>query len=170
VALVQNESCCGTETQDPRDVNLARALEALGRAAEAGAQLVVFGEMYLSGYRTDEWLSKWATVIDPPDRHLQVLLDAARKHRVHVIMGMATFGAVMPGDIYNTALLVGPEGLVGAYRKCHVAAFPYSEGISTERCFYSPGRDLPVFDTPLGRIGIHICYDIAFPEVPRVQA
>jgi predicted amidohydrolase len=170
VALVQNESCCGTETQDPRDVNLARALEALCRAAEAGAQLVVFGEMYLSGYRTDEWLSKWATVIDPPDRHLQVLLDAARKHRVHVIMGMATFGAVMPGDIYNTALLVGPEGLVGAYRKCHVAAFPYSEGISIERCFYSPGQDLPVFDTPLGRIGIHICYDIAFPEVPRVQA
>ena len=39
-----------------------------------------------------------------------------------------------------------------------------------ERCFYSPGKELPVFDTPLGCIGIHICYDITFPEVSRVQA
>src|ERR1700730_10528002 len=170
VALVQSESCLGTETLDPRDANMARALEAIRRAADAGAQLVVFGEMYLSGYRTDEWLSKWATVINPPDRHVQVLMDAAREHGLHVIMGTASFGAVMPGDVYNTALLVGPGGLVGAYRKCHVAAFPYSEGISMERCFYSPGRELPVFDTPLGRIGIHICYDISFPEVARVQA
>ena len=160
----------GTETEDPRDANMERALEAIVHAADAGAQLVVFGEMYLSGYRTDEWLSKWATVINPPDRHVQLLMDAAREHGVHVIMGMGSFGSLMPGDVYNTALLVGPEGLVGAYRKTHVAAFPYSEGISMERCFYSPGRDLPVFDTPLGRLGIHICYDITFPEVARVQA
>jgi predicted amidohydrolase len=76
----------------------------------------------------------------------------------------------MPGDVYNTALIVGPDGVVGAYRKTHVAAFPYSEGVSKERAFYSPGRDLPVFDTPLGRLGIHICYDMSFPEVARVQA
>lgn len=76
----------------------------------------------------------------------------------------------MPGDVYNTAVLFGPRGMIGAYRKAHVAAFPYSEGISMERCFYSPGRELPVFDTDLGRIGIHICYDISFPEVARVQA
>jgi predicted amidohydrolase len=170
VALVQSESRLGTETEDPRDANMERALEAIRRAADAEAQLVVFGEMYLSGYRTDEWLSKWATVIDPPDRHVQLLMDVAKEHGVHVIMGMGSFGSLMPGDVYNTALLVGPEGLVGAYRKSHVAAFPYSEGISMERCFYSPGRELPVFDTPLGRIGIHICYDITFPEVPRVQA
>ncbi|HEV7665510.1 MAG TPA: carbon-nitrogen hydrolase family protein [Chloroflexota bacterium] len=170
VALVQSESRVGTETNDPRDVNMERALEAIHRAADAGAQLVVFGEMYLSGYRTDEWLSRWATVIEPPDRHVQVLLEVARERGVHVIMGLASFGSVMPGDVYNTALLVGPAGAVGAYRKSHVAAFPYSEGISMERCFYSPGRELPVFDTPLGRIGIHICYDISFPEVARVQA
>jgi predicted amidohydrolase len=170
VALVQSESRLGTEFDDPRDANMKRALDAIRDAVSAGAQLVVFGEMYLSGYRTDEWLSKWATVIDPPDRHVQALMDAARAHDVHVIMGMGTFGATMPGDVYNTALLVGPQGVIGAYRKAHVAAFPYREGVAMERCFYSPGRELPVFDTPLGRIGIHICYDITFPEVARVQA
>jgi predicted amidohydrolase len=94
----------------------------------------------------------------------------AAEHGVHIIMGMGTFAAVMPGDVYNTALVVGPDGVVGAYRKTHVAAFPYSEGVSKERAFYSPGRDLPVFDTPLGRLGVHICYDMSFPEVARVQA
>ena len=170
VALVQSRSELGTETHDPRDGNLARALEAIGDAAARGADLVVFGEMYLSGYRTDEWLHRWATVIDPPDEHVRALIAAAGERQVHVIMGMGTFGAAMPGDVYNTALLVGPGGVVGAYRKTHVAAFPYSEGVAMERCFYSPGRELPVFDTPLGRLGIHICYDMSFPEVARVQA
>ncbi len=159
VALMQRKSDLGTETHDPRDSNLERALGDIERAASQGADLVVFGEMYLSGYRTDEWLHKWATVIDPPDRHVEKLVAAAAQHRLHVIMGMGTFGASMPGDVY-----------LGAYRKTHVAAFPYSEGISMERCFYSPGHDLPVFDTPLGRLGIHICYDMSFPEVPRTQA
>ncbi len=169
VALVQSRSDLGTETHDPRDSNMERALDSIKEAAARDAELIVFGEMYLSGYRTDEWLHKWATTIEPPDRHVQMLIDAARERQVHIIMGMGTFGAVMPGDVYNTALLVGPQGVIGAYRKVHVAAFPYSEGIAKERCFYSPGKDLPVFETPLGKIGIHICYDISFPEVARVQ-
>lgn len=170
VALVQSRSDLGTETHDPRDDNMGRALVAIDDAAARGADLVVFGEMYLSGYRTDEWLHRWATVIDPPDAHVQALVAKARDRGVHVIMGMGTFGATMPGDVYNTALLLGPDGVIGAYRKSHVAGFPYSEGVAMERCFYSPGKDLPVFDTPLGRIGIHICYDMSFPEVARVQA
>ena len=170
VALVQRTSDLGTDTHDPRPKNMERALRDIADAAGRGADLIVFGEMYLSGYRTDEWLHKWATVIDPPDQDVRALMEAAGKHRVHVIMGMGTFGATVPGDVYNTALLVGPDGIVGAYRKTHVAAFPYSEGISKERCFYSPGKELPVFDTPLGRLGIHICYDMSFPEVARTQA
>lgn len=170
VALVQSKSDLGTETHDPRDANLDRALADIKKAAASEADLVVFGEMYLSGYRTDEWLHKWASRIDPPDRHVSAVVDAAARHHLHVIMGMGTFGPNMPGDVYNTALLVGPEGIIGAYRKTHVAAFTYFNGVATERCFYSPGRDLPVFDTALGRIGIHICYDMSFPEVARVQA
>jgi len=170
VALVQSRSELGTETDDPRDKNMERALASIKKSAAEGADLIVFGEMYLSGYRTDEWLHKWATTIDPPDRHVKQLMDAAKEHGVHIIMGMGTFGAVMPGDVYNTALLVGPGGVIGAYRKVHVAAFPYSEGVAKERCFYSPGKELPVFDTALGTIGIHICYDMSFPEVARVQA
>jgi predicted amidohydrolase len=167
LALVQCPSDLGTETVDPRESNLERALAHIKDAAAAGVNLVVFGELYLTGYRTDEWLHRWATRLDPPDLHVQALIDASRRHGVHTIMGMATHGQAMPGDVYNSSLLIGPSGLVGVYRKIHVAGFPYSQGISVERCFYSPGNELPVFDTPLGRIGLHICYDLTYPETVR---
>jgi len=152
---------------------MARAIESIDRAASDEANVVVFGELYLSGYRTDEWLHRWATTIDPPDGHIRALLERADRHRITILMGMATFGATMPGDVYNSTAVVCPGGLAGVYRKSHVAAFPYNNGaameVSMERCFYSPGKELPVFDTPAGQIGVHICYDMSFPEVARVQ-
>lgn len=170
VALVQSRSSVGTETFDPRDENLERAILAIRAAAEEGSRLVVFGEMYLSGYRTDEWLHKWATHVDEDDPHVKRLIAEAHERGVHIVMGAGTFGNHIPGDLYDTALLIGPRGLIGAYRKTHVAAFPYEKGLSMERCFYSPGKELKTFDTELGRLGIHICYDMHFLEVPRVQA
>jgi predicted amidohydrolase len=170
VGLVQSHSSVGTETFDPRDENLERAIDAIRAAANEGARLVVFGEMYLSGYRTDEWLHKWASHADASDRHVSALIKEAHERNVHIIMGAGTFGGRIPGDIYDSALLVGPRGLIGTYRKIHVAAFPHDKGLSMERCFYSPGRELPTFDTEIGKLGIHICFDMHFPEVPRVQA
>ncbi|MBW7884017.1 MAG: carbon-nitrogen hydrolase family protein [Caldilineaceae bacterium] len=169
IALAQAKSDVGAEDYDPRDANLARALLLIERAAKEKAGLVMFGEMYLSGYRTDEYLHKYATVIDPPDAHVQKLMERAKALDIYIVMGAATFGGSIPGDIYNSALVIGPEGYIGTYRKTHVAAFPYSMGVSKERCFYSPGQELPVFDTRIGRLGIHICYDMSFPEVARVQ-
>jgi predicted amidohydrolase len=170
LALVQIRSSVGTETFDPRDDNLERALLALRRAADEGAQLAVFGELYLCGYRTDEHLWRYATAVDPPDAHLRALERAARELGLHLVIGVATFGRFVPGDVYNSALLVGPQGLLGVYRKTHVASFCGRGGIAREGSFYSPGRELPVFETPLGRLGIHICNDVNFPEPSRVQA
>lgn len=170
VALVQARSDVGTERYDPRDANLTRALEAIRSLRGADVELVVFGELFLSGYRTDELLARYATTIDPPDEHVSTLAAACDECGLHVLAGAATFGRRVPGDIYNSALLVSPDGVAGVYRKTHVAAFPHNGGVSMERAFYSPGRELPVFSLPSGTIGAHICYDMAFPEVPRVQA
>lgn len=169
VALAQCASALGDERTDPRDENLGRAEAALGAAAEAGARLVVFGELFLSGYRTDEWLHRWATSFDPPDSQVRRLLELARLHGVHVIVGAATRGRSVPGDLYNSAIVLGPGGVLGVYRKAHVAAFTDGARVMRERSFYVPGRDLPVIDTPLGRLGVHICYDVVYPEVARVQ-
>src|SRR3954468_4498863 len=122
LALVQCHSDLGTETFDPREVNLERALNHIKDAAAAGVNLVVFGELFLTGYRTDEWLHRWASSVDPPGPEIDALARAAEQHRVHIIMGLATFGPPVPGDIYNSAIFIGPRGVLGTYRKTHVAA------------------------------------------------
>jgi predicted amidohydrolase len=66
-------------------------------------------------------------------------------------------------DLHNAAVLVGPDGLIGSYRKTHL---PF---LGVDR-FTRAGDDLPVFDTALGRIAIEICYDLRFPELTRALA
>lgn len=63
------------------------------------------------------------------------------------------------GVVFNSTVLAGPGGIIGTYRKVHV-------GIS-EQVIWSRGQDWPVYDTPLGRIGMLICYDQAWPESCR---
>ena len=83
-----------------------------------------------------------------------------RRLGVHAICGLIE----RDGDtLYNAAILVGPEGLIGSYRKTHL---PF---LGVDR-FVTPGDELKVFDTALGRIGLIICYDLRFPEVTRTLA
>jgi predicted amidohydrolase len=61
--------------------------------------------------------------------------------------------------LYNSAVLIGPEGIVGVYRKVHQP--------TEESHHYTPGSEWPVFMTPLAKIGMMICYDQCFPEAGR---
>jgi predicted amidohydrolase len=79
---------------------------------------------------------------------------------VHAITGLLE----RDGDaLYNAAILVGPDGLIGSYRKTHL---PF---LGVDR-FVTPGDSLKVYDTAIGRIGLIICYDLRFPEVTRTLA
>jgi predicted amidohydrolase len=67
--------------------------------------------------------------------------------------------------IYNTAVFVGPEGLIGKYRKMHLP----THSVFEEKRYFRPGYQTAVFDTALGKIGLIICYDIFFPELIRLM-
>jgi predicted amidohydrolase len=80
---------------------------------------------------------------------------------VHAVVGLLEKEGE---DYYNASVLLGPEGLVGKYRKLHL---PY---LGVDR-FLRPGNLPPqVHETDLGRIGLSICYDLDFPEYARVLA
>ncbi|PWD99307.1 5-formyltetrahydrofolate cyclo-ligase [Marinilabilia rubra] len=68
------------------------------------------------------------------------------------------------GDkLYNSAVLISPDGLEGIYRKLHL--------FNREKLFFTPGNmGIPLFDTPFGKIGILVCFDWMFPEVWRIMA
>jgi len=152
-----------------RNIELIEAWTA--KAAAQGAQLVLFPELSLSGFipnhpegNHEAWLRRALAetrraAIGLNSRPVAALQSIAARHRVLLSAGtLEDAGNVL----YNTQLLVGPEGLVGHWRKMHVPMF--------EMPFYNGGQGPRVFDTPLGRIGANICFDALMPESTRLLA
>ena len=140
--------------------NLEKIILRTQTAAEAGANLVVFPECALTGYvfnSREEALPFMETVPGPAT---QKLAELCRKTGVYVVFGLLE---VDGNNCYNAAVLVGPQGLVGNYRKNHL---PF---LGIDR-FVDPGnRPFEVHRTPIGNIGMHICYDCNFPESARIM-
>ena len=172
IGICQLQSKIASEGYDPRPDNLERALEAIATADEQGAKLLVFGEIYLNGYESREFTPKYAVAESEDDPFVAPLVQEARERDLYIVMGATTHKGAYPGDCYNSALFIGPEGLMGTYSKTHVAAFVVDNGakLAAEKVWWSPGNELPVFDTRYGRIGVEICYDVWFPEVARSYA
>lgn len=181
IGICQLPSDVGSADYDPRPANLERALGAIDQAASEGAKLLVFGETYLNGYETGPWTPKYAVAEREDDPFVEPLVEEARSRDVTILMGATTHKGSFPGDMYNSALVITPAGLAGVYSKTHVAAFTVDDGVAAysagdglriagEKLWWSPGNELRVFDTPVGRIGVEICYDIWFPEVARTLA
>jgi predicted amidohydrolase len=141
--------------------NRARCLASLEEAAAAGCDLVVFPECALTGYMLDSAEDALRCAEPVPGPSTEALARACARTGIHCVIGVLEAEA---GDLHNTAVLLGPEGLIGRYRKSHIAC------IGVDR-FTVPGREAyEVFDTPIGRIGMEVCYDWRFPEISRVLA
>jgi predicted amidohydrolase len=141
--------------------NLARCLNSLETAAQAGARLVVFPEAALTGYVYQD-LAEAVPYAEPiPGPSTGALAEACRRLDVHMVAGMLEKDG---DDYYNASALIGPAGFIGKYRKLHL---PY---LGVDR-FVKPGNLAPaVYETGIGRIGLAICYDLDFPEYARVLA
>jgi predicted amidohydrolase len=154
-----------------KEQNLARYLYYMDRAAEIGAHLLVFPEQSLQGYlhniaelRMETLAYQHAHAEPVPDGpSTQLLIREAQKRRLYLVWGMTEVDTEEGPDVlYNTAVLVGPEGYIGKFRKVHQPL--------DELHIYWPGNEWPVFETELGRIGLLICYDKQFPESTRELA
>ncbi|MHB8605259.1 MAG: carbon-nitrogen hydrolase family protein [Thermoplasmatota archaeon] len=140
--------------------NLAQIVDALQRET---ADLVVFPEMFLSGYLVRDEVNRVAQSLDGPV--VAELVAACRATGKHVVFGMPRKGEAR-GVVHNCAVLLGPSGLVGHYDKVYLPSFSVFE----EDLYFREGAALPVFDTPLGKLGLCICYDLFFPEVTKTLA
>ena len=149
---------------DPRlgekERNLETCLARLEEASAAGAELLVLPECALPGYMFESAEEALPFAEEIPGPSTEVLAAACARLDVHVVCGLLE----RDGDVLrNAAVLVGPDGLVGTYRKTHL---PF---LGVDR-FVTAGDELNVYETPLGRIGIEICYDLRFPEATRTLA
>ncbi len=141
------------------DRNLQTAFHFLEKAAQRHAELAILPELCQSGYAlTPETAAGAAEPVDGPT--VERLSKFARARGMHIVAGMCEQAA---GKLYNSAVLIGPEGLIGIYRKAHL--------FYREKEIFSPGdTGFPVFDLGWGRIAMLICYDLRFPEAIRMTA
>lgn len=157
-------------THDKRR-NLQRFLELIDEAAGKGVDLLVLPEVGLQGYADfapalgskesvaqKQYYFREAEPIPGPAT--EAIRMAAERRGMYVVLGLAE-RALSGNAIYNSAALIGPTGVLGVYRKMHNQfEFPY----------FCAGEEAPVIDTPIGRFGMVICYDLCFPELLRTYA
>jgi predicted amidohydrolase len=141
--------------------NIARSVELLEQAAAQGAKLIVLPELANTGYVFQSRSEAFELAEPIPDgESTQAWAAVARRCNVYVVAGIAER---VENRLYNCAVLVGPEGFIGSYRKLHLWG--------DEHLYFEAGDvGLPIFHTEIGRIGMVVCYDGWFPETYRLLA
>ncbi|MGE5575940.1 MAG: nitrilase-related carbon-nitrogen hydrolase [Syntrophothermus sp.] len=142
--------------------NVRRAQKAI---SQIEADLVVLPELFNTGYQFVAKEEARALAEAVPDGFTtRSLGETARQKRLFIVAGLAERAGDREGErIYNSAVVVGPQGFVGVYRKAHL--------FYEEKLWFDPGDgEFPVFDIGSAKIGLMICFDWIFPEVARILA
>ncbi len=156
IAGVQMDVALGEVQQ-----NLERMIGSLEETASQGAKLTVFPECALTGYCFDS-LDEARPFAEPvPGASTERMSEVCKRLNVFAVFGMLEADGER---MFNACVLVGPDGVLGTYRKVHL---PF---LGIDR-FTTPGdRPFGVVDAGGVRVGMNICYDGAFPEAARVMA
>ena len=141
-----------------KDENLKKVLSV---AAGSDLELLVLPEFFATGYQFTS-INEVSALSEkvPGGETTEMLSGLSRDRGMYIVAGLPE----TDGDrFYNSAVLTGPEGFLGVYRKTHL--------FFEEKLYFSPGdTGFRVWDTDLGRIGIMICFDWFFPESMRALA
>lgn len=140
------------------DQNLNDILASIKEASLENARLIVFTECALSGYCFDNKQEVQSASIEVSSPYIVKIIGECQKYNVYTVIGFLEKDG---SNLFNSSVLLGPEGIIGKYRKNHLP------GIGAD--VYVDKGDIPfkIFDTEIGKIGMTICYDARFPEAYR---
>jgi len=154
--------CQISSKRENKTENLQKIENLTLEAKRQGADLAIFPEMCLTGYVILDQVYELAETIPGPTT--EKVMALAKKLGMHIIFGMPELSEKAQATVYNTAVFVGPQGLIGKYRKMYLP----THSVFEEKRYFRPGYQPVAFQTPLGNIGLTICYDVFFPEVFRL--
>jgi predicted amidohydrolase len=157
LALAQMSCKCGNKTE-----NIKKMGKLASKAKTQGANLIIFPELSLTGYVVRDQIYELAETIPGPS--VKAIEGIAKKAKVYIIFGMPELSEKAKATLYNAAVLVGPEGFIGKYRKMYLP----THSVFEEKRYFRTGYHAVTFETKIGKIGLIICYDIFFPEVSRL--
>ena len=156
-----------TMVAEDKKTNIKKALEMYDKAVKDGAKVVCFPEYFLTAppqaKMTNEYVREMAETIPGPS--IDVFRKKAKETKTYCVAG-TIIELCADGKLRNTSALIGPDGeIIGKYSKTHPENAPAkhepNRGIT-------PGSDLPIFETELGKFAIMIDMDLSDPEVPRI--
>ncbi|HZH56365.1 nitrilase-related carbon-nitrogen hydrolase [Yanghanlia caeni] len=150
--------------------NLDAAARLIDQAGAQGAQLVLLPEYFcFLGRRDPEKLALMEAPGSGPIQ--QFLADTARRHGIWLLGGTLPLQSEDANRIYNALLVFDPAGnQVARYDKIHLFGFRKGQESYDESISIRPGSNGPqVVDTPLGKVGLSVCYDLRFPELYRAM-
>ena len=143
------------------DRNVETSLRLIAQAADAGADLVVLPELCNSGYVLSSRQEAYELAEDvATGTTISSWCAIAAERQLHIVAGFLERDGL---KLYNSAIVIGPQGVIGTYRKNHLW--------DAEALYFERGDlGFPIFHTPFGRLGVLICYDGWFPEAWRLLA
>jgi len=154
--------CQISSKRESKKENIAKIEKLTRKAKQQGADTAIFPELSLTGYVVLDQIYELAEPIPGPStQRIQAL---AKETGMHIIFGMPELSEKTKATVYNTAVMVGPKGLIGTYRKMYLP----THSVFEEKRYFRPGYEPATFQTELGNIGLTICYDVFFPEVFRL--
>lgn len=149
---------CMHSTSGEVDKNLDKIQAIASEAAAEGANIVCFPELSVTGYIQESPEGIYKT--EDAERIVDRLVRMAREMRLVVIAGLIEI--VNDGGPYITQAITGPDGLIGLYRKTHLAP--------TETGSYSPGQKIELYRSGKTTFGVQLCYEAHFPEISTTMA
>ena len=154
--------CCQIEPKVGRkEDNVEKTLSFASEAADSGAVVILLPELANTGYVFNARSEAFELSEEVPGGETtRIWEEFARRRGVYLAAGISEREG---HRLYNSSVIIGPEGYIGKYRKLHLW--------NREKLFFEPGDlGLPVFHTQLGRLAMYVCYDMWFPEMTRIYA
>ncbi|MFZ3073335.1 MAG: nitrilase-related carbon-nitrogen hydrolase [Thermodesulfobacteriota bacterium] len=138
--------------------NVDSVVRKIALRSSEGIGLVVLPEFFSTGYQFKTKAEARELAEKAPDGYTtRRLIEVAKKTWTHIVFGMAEIDGK---NLYNSAVLVGPKGFIGTYRKAHL--------FWNEKKIFTPGNmPFKVYDIGTAKVGMMICFDWLFPEAAR---
>lgn len=143
--------------------NLSKFKTMIAEGSAQGINIMAFPELALTGYESNEELNMHSELAETiPGPAVEEISALAKQYDMYITFGMPERDA---DKLYISCPFIGPEGLIGTYRKLHLGRPP----AFTESDCFNGGNAVPVFETRFGPVGVQICADFwNFPELSRI--
>ena len=143
--------------------NVAENLNVMEKAIvnaqkENSIDLIAFPELFITGYNLKDSYNDVSEVIPGNGQAQEGIKEIAKKHDITILTGIVERANK---SLFNSAIMIGPDGYIGHCRKQYLPNF----GPFEEKTYFGEGNEAKIFNTIFGNIGVQICYDLFFPEV-----